>query len=343
MKRYNFNAILSSLVLCLLFTSTGIAKSRSTSNPVMVTVNGVKITESQVDKLIKKELKMAMSMSRTPSRAMRHNLMIRAIDEIIEKILVNERVKAKRIVVTKEQIDQEVEKIAKSKNMSVQKFIQTALPTYHLDIVDFKDRVAMGLRFDKLIELVAGPGAFNVSENEAKRYYARHKDQFTRPAMVKASHIMIKYPKNDKSGKADVKDAMGKIAEMAKNGKDFAELAKEYSEDRNTSKKGGDLGFFAKGNMPPKIAAAAFSLKAGEISKVIEMPYGCHLIKVFKLEKGGVSSFEKVKMDIIDWIKGDAKDRFSSKYLDNLRAGARIKWPGGKRPVPMPMDKTGSN
>ena len=133
------------------------------------------------------------------------------------------------------------------------------------------------------------------------------------------------------------------FAEMAKNGNDFAELAKKYSEDKNTNKKGGDLGFFAKGNMPPKIAAAAFSLKAGEISKVIEMPYGCHLIKVFKLEKGGVSSFEKVKTDIIGWIKGDAKDRFSGKYLDNLRAGARIKWPGGKRPVPMPMDKTGSN
>ena len=339
MRHFNLNAILSGLALCLLLTGSGIAKDSYAPNPVMVTVNGVKITQRQVDELIRKEIQMAMSLGKTPSRALRHNLMLRAIDEIIEKIIINERVQAKRIEVSSEDVDKEIEKIAMSKNMSVQDFINKALPAYNTDIVDFKDRVAMGLRFDKLIEIEAGPKAFLVSDNEAKRHYARHKDQFTMPARVKASHIMIKYPGKDKDSKADVRFAMSKIAEMAKNGKDFATLAIEYSEDKNTREQGGDLGFFTKENMLPQIAAVAFSLRAGEVSSVIEMPYGCHLIKVLEVDKGGVMSFEEVKADISTWIEGDKKDIYSGRYIDNLLAGARIKWPNGKRPEPMPVEE----
>ncbi len=340
MRRFNLNAFLSGLVLCLLFTSNGIARNSYVSNSVVVTVNGVKITERQVDAMIKKDIQMAMSFGKTPSRALRHNLMLRAIDEIIEKILISERIKAKRIVVTKKQVDQEIEKIARAKNMSVQKFFDKALPAYNTDINEFKDLVAIGLRFDKLIETVAGPIAFKVSDKEAKRYYARHKDQFTKPPRVKASHIMIKYPGKDKDSKADVKFAMGKIAEMARDGKDFAALAKKYSEDTITRGKGGNLGFFVKGNMPPKLAAAAFLLKAGEVSDVVEMSYGCHLIKVFEVDEGGLLGFEKVKADIIAWIKGNAKDRYSRKYIEDLRASARIKWTCGKRPEPMMVDES---
>lgn len=338
MKRYTFNGILTGFALCLLFTSTATAANSRILNPVIVTVNGEKITENQVDKLIEKEIKMAMSFGQKPSRAVRHNLMVRTLDQIIEKILINERVKAKRIVVSKKEVDQAIEKIARSKNMSVKRFFDKALPAYNTSINEFMDRVTMGLRFDKLLETVSGPNAFKVSDREAKRYYTRHKDQFTKPARVRASHIMIKYPGKDKESIADVKFAMGKIAEMAKKGKDFAELAKKYSEDKASRAKGGDLGFFVKETMPPKIAEAAFSLKAGGISKVIAMPYGCHLVKVFAVDEGGLVSFEKVKADIVAWIVTDTKDRTARNYVENLRARARITWTSGKAPEPIMVD-----
>lgn len=335
MRYCNFNAILSGLVLCLLLTSVGIAKDSRAASPVIVTVNGVNVTQKQIDKLIKKDVQMAIFLGKTPSKALMHNLMLRAADEIMEKVVINERFAAKGIEVSDQEVDQGIEKIAKSKNMTRQDFINKALPSNNISYVDFRGRVALGLKFDQLIELEAGSKAFKVGDSEARRHYSRNKDQFTSPAKVKASHIMIKYPAMDKDSKSDVKFAMGKIAEMAKSGKDFAVLAGEYSEDISTKEKGGDLGFFTKEIMPPQIAAIAFSLKAGEVSEVIEMPYGCHLIKVFEVDEGGLMSFDKVKGNIITRIEGDKKDTYSRSYIENMMARARIRWAGGKRPEPM--------
>jgi parvulin-like peptidyl-prolyl isomerase len=336
MRFSNLNAILTGFVLCFVMTGTGIGKERYNPDPLRVTVNGFEIRQSQINGLIQQSMQRAMMLGQTPSKELRHNMMLDAIDDLIEKTVINERIKAKKIEVTNDDIANEIKKIAASKGMSVRKFIQKALPMYNTTFSDFQVRVAIGLRFDKLIEAEAGPKYFTVSDTEAKRHYRRHLKDFIKPEMVKASHIMIKYPNNDRESKEDVRYAMGKISAMAKKGADFGELAKKYSEHKESAKKGGDLGYLTKANMTVKgLTDVAFSLRVGEISDVIEMSYGCHILKVFEVQKGGEMSFEEVKPQIVAWIKDDLKGRYSAKYIEQQMAKAKIRWPEGRRPKPM--------
>ncbi|MBW8014832.1 MAG: hypothetical protein FVQ82_01475 [Planctomycetes bacterium] len=343
MKFFKLKSVFAGFVVCLLISSAGAARNSDTRDPVLVTVNGIKITQLQVNAKIEKDIKMAMdSLGRPLSYAMRHNMMLRAIDEMIKKIVIDKRIKSKKIKVTVKEVDEEIARVAKNMNISVQNFYSRANSTQNTTPTELRDRFAMGLRFDKLIEKEAGSKAFLVSDLNAKIYYNGNKGEFTKPARVRASHIMIKYPGNDDSSKSNVKYAMNKIVAMAKRGIDFGKMAKKYSQDNVSRKKGGDLGFIYKNTNNPlsKIEEAAFSLKAGEVSDVIEMPYGCHVIKVFKVEEAELSSFDKVKDGIKVWIKDDLKADYSAKYIDQQIAKAKIKWARGRRPEPMKIKES---
>ena len=123
--------------------------------------------------------------------------------------------------------------------------------------------------------------ASEVTEKEAENYYNKNKDEFL---TVRASHILIKNtddegnPVSDEQKKKN-KEKAEDILKQAKEGVDFAQLAKEYSQD-SSSEKGGDLDFFSKGQMVEPFEKAAFSLKNGEIyPEVVETDYGYHIIK----------------------------------------------------------------
>lgn len=94
--------------------------------------------------------------------------------------------------------------------------------------------------------------------------------------VVKASHILIKFDENKDSAKAET----ARIMKEAKSGKDFAALATQYSQDPGSAKNGGDVGFFAKGQMVPEFEEAAFNANVGDIVGPVETQFGYHIIKV---------------------------------------------------------------
>ena len=105
-----------------------------------------------------------------------------------------------------------------------------------------------------------------------------------RPAygQVKVAHIMISVPKDaDSTTAAKAKEKIDKIYKDLKSGKDFATLAKEYSDDKGSAQRGGELSWFGTGRMVPEFELAAFSLKhKGDITKPVKTPYGWHIIKL---------------------------------------------------------------
>ncbi|MCF7954527.1 MAG: peptidylprolyl isomerase [Phycisphaerae bacterium] len=343
MRFFGFSSIFAGFIVCLFISGTADAAGRYSRNPVLVTVNGVEITEEQVDRVLEKDLQLAVkTLGQPPSYAMRHNMTLRVIDSLMEKIVIGERIRDKRIMVTLDEVIKEITRIARINGMSVQEFYNKAYSTQNSTPTDVKDQIAMALRFDKLIEKEY-PKGFQVSDRDAMTYYNNNlKEQFTKPKRVKASHIMIKYPKTDKASKTDVKYAMGKIVLMAKKGADFGKLARKYSQDKKTNAKGGDLGFFTYDMMPEEIAKIAFSFRVGEISDPIEMPYGCHVIKVFEVDPGGPVNFDKVKDEIKTWISDDLKAKQAAKYIQEQMANAKITWASGKRPEPIPIEQPDS-
>jgi peptidyl-prolyl cis-trans isomerase D len=152
---------------------------------------------------------------------------------------------------------------------------------------------------------------------KAQEYYDANKYQFNVEPQVHAEHILIK---SDGSPDSNAK-ALEKITEIrAKALKgDFAKLAKENSEDVGSKAKGGDLGYFKKGQMVPEFEAAAFSQKVGEIGQPVKTQFGYHLIKVLDRKEGGQKTFEQVKADVAKrLIAGDVYDTEVKKLEESL-------------------------
>jgi len=137
-----------------------------------------------------------------------------------------------------------------------------------------------------------------VSAKEIEDYYANNKEKFGQPKRVKVRHILIKADPRDKEGTAKAKQKAESIREEAAKGKDFARLAKLNSEDPGTKDRGGEIGFISKGMVVPEFEQAAFSMKAGEISPVIQTQFGFHILKVDEIQEASTQPLEKVKAQI---------------------------------------------
>ncbi len=146
------------------------------------------------------------------------------------------------------------------------------------------------------------PNAFKsqvaISKEQIEAYYNSHKAEFVTEKTVEARHILLKLDANaDQKQVDEKKQEVDKIYKMAKEGKDFAELAKQYSED-SSREQGGYLGAFKKDAMVAPFAEKAFSLKPGEISEPFRTEFGWHIIKVEKINEAQTTSLEAASENI---------------------------------------------
>ncbi|HEY8516942.1 MAG TPA: SurA N-terminal domain-containing protein [Candidatus Binatia bacterium] len=163
------------------------------------------------------------------------------------------------------------------------------------------------------VELLAyAPEKFSdeveVSEEQINEYYeANLKTRFTQPHEVKARHILIRVaPDASDETKAEARKRIEEVQEKLRNGADFAELAKEYSDDVGSKENGGDLGFFPRGRMTPAFEEAAFSLEPGEISEIVETPFGLHLVRVDEVREEREKPLDEVRDEIVQALKKEA-------------------------------------
>ena len=142
-----------------------------------------------------------------------------------------------------------------------------------------------------------------IEENEIEEYYQANISTYTIPEKVKARHIFIESPAgNDPESIEEAREEAEKVLNEIRKGKDFATLAKEYSEDPS-AKKGGDLGYIERERLAEPLQEALSSLKKGEVTPVVETPYGFHIMKVEKIKKGRIKPLKEVKAQITSTLK----------------------------------------
>lgn len=136
----------------------------------------------------------------------------------------------------------------------------------------------------------------SVSEAEIKAWYASHKERYEQPEERRASHILIA---SEKLGKDKAKSkAEDLLKEVRKTPAAFDDLAKKNSDDPGSAAKGGDLGFFGRGMMVKPFEEAAYSLKEGEISGLVESDFGFHIIKLTGMHPAKVKELAEVRGEI---------------------------------------------
>jgi peptidyl-prolyl cis-trans isomerase C len=152
-----------------------------------------------------------------------------------------------------------------------------------------------------------------VSEDDIRMYYEQNKEKYMIPEMVRASHILT-------STEEEAYQAKGEL----ERGADFAAVANEYSKDL-TKDRGGDLGYFKKGQMIPEFENAAFSLGAGQISDVIKTRFGYHIIKLVDRKPAAYRGFDEVVDEIRASIMRDRQRQSFDAFAAKLREQANIK------------------
>ena len=165
----------------------------------------------------------------------------------------------------------------------------------------------------------------DVTDKEIQDYYQKNIDLFKQPFQIRVSHISIQSdPKDGDSRKKELRGKAEKILKNLKDDKDFADLAREYS-DGPTKNKGGDLGYLRKGQLEKQFESKVLALKKGEITDIIETEYGFHIFKVTDIKPETILAYENVKEKVKKFLVDEKTKQEADKYARKLREKTDVK------------------
>jgi peptidyl-prolyl cis-trans isomerase C len=164
-----------------------------------------------------------------------------------------------------------------------------------------------------------------VSEAEARAFYDANPDRMVEPEKVRGRHVLARV---ERDATAEAKAAQRAKIDGARArilaGADFAQVAKESSDDKTSAERGGDLGWFYRGQMVPAFEAAAFALPPKQLSEVVETPFGFHLIEVLEKQPAVKLTFEQVRPRIEGMLKQRQLEQKIKAQVNALAAQSKI-------------------
>lgn len=305
-------------------TETPTAEANAAELPVEATgpvakVNGVEITAAEYNEEVKR---LNEIMGKMGPPGMLVSMKDRIVDQLIDRKLLETEIQKRAIKVPDAEVDAEYGKLTKQLEDAAPGGVKAYLEKIGRTEGEMKTDVRKSLEFKALM---AAENDIAVADADIKAFYDENKAQFDQPERVKASHILLKLDKDAPAEKVTEVETRAKdVAAKAKAaGADFAALAREFSEGP-TAPRGGDLGFFVKGQMVPEFDAAAWAMKPGEISDPVRTQFGFHIIKVDDRQAAKSMSFEDAKPLIEMKLQEPKLREAMTKTLDALKANATI-------------------
>ena len=245
------------------------------------------------------------------------------LDNLVEKKLVQQKIKELNIKIGEEELRQAIEDVKRQNGLTQETLVQ-ALSAQGLTLEQYQTQLQGQLEKLKLISMEVR-SKIQVGESEMREYYEANRAKYSEEETFRARHIFFRT--SEKAPAEDVKRAMSTalmVLAEARNGKDFVELAKTYSEDPAARKDGGDLGRFKKGDMQPELEQAIMAMKPGEVSELISTPRGFHLIKLEERTSGKMKPFESVKEEIEETLYRKKSEERFSQWAKELRSKASV-------------------
>ena len=298
-------------------------KPKNVTNAIVAVVNDDIITLHDVNKealpaLNEAEKKAALN------DAARSLIRHTALDRLIEKKLTEQKIKELSIRVSEEEVRQAIDDVRKQNNIPTQEALVAALAGQGLSFDQYRAQLQEQIEKLKLVSMEVR-AKVQVTESEMREYYAASLAKYTEDESFRARHIFFKA--GGKSSPEEIQrsktTALAVLAD-ARGGKDFAELAKKFSEDPAARKDGGDLGSFKKGDMQPELEKTILSLKPGEVSELVATPIGFHIIKLETRVTGTTKPFESVKSDIEEILYRKKSEERFSQWVKDLRGKASV-------------------
>jgi len=297
-------------------------KKHSTS-VIVAKVNAEELFELQLEEAVKNysdSLKEQGINIRSLGQDQLHNVRKFMLQKMVERELLHQEAVRKKIKVTAKEIDQIMQDSEKN-FPSHQAFIDDLVKD-GMSIEEYRERLAYDMLVNKVASKRYEERKKPLSDDEVHRFYENNRQLFAQPESVSIGHILMKIPEDADDKKWE--EAKKKLREIRKSKEDFRLLAKKHSQCPS-AKQGGDLGFYFRGQLHPKLDASAFKLKANEISQPAESQDGVHLIKLYEhRSQGFIPPFEEIKDQVEKVAKTEQAQRIYQEYVDELKIKAHI-------------------
>jgi len=263
-------------VICLFLALLVISCAKKDDGKVLATIDGEKVTLQEFNKELDK-IPMNMKML-VASESGKKNYLDRLV---VKKLLLKEASKAK--------IESDKEFQERVNDIKEQLLIETLL----------KKKITADTQ---------------MSEDDLKKYYEEHKEEFKKDGEINTRHILLKTEEEAKQVQAKLQK-----------GEDFTELAKKYSIDPNVKASGGEIGFQPKGSLIPEYENAAFKLtKVGQVSGIVKTQFGYHIIRLEGAKPPSYVPLEEVKDFIKQKNAQEKQKEVLEKYIEELKKNAKI-------------------
>jgi len=224
----------------------------------------------------------------------------RLLDQMIDRKLMAQEAKAAGVSVPDSVVTNVLDQFVRQFGGEEQ--VDQMLAPMGLSRDDFRAAIQRDLTIRKYVDERI-TAAIAVSDADSRAFYDQNPDMFAGTDSVHALHIILLSHEGDTDQqKKDRRAQLESIRQRAIGGDDFGTLAREYSQD-NVAQNGGDLGYFPRGMMVKSFEDAAFALKKGQISGIVETQFGLHLIKCLDKKEARTIPYDEAKTSIDMMLK----------------------------------------
>lgn len=292
----------------------------------VVTINGESLTRAQLDKELDMITASPQFAAMPPEQAkkIRQDMESRVIERFVSQKLLSAAADAAKVEATDAEVNEFIKEIRGTLPENVT--LETIMEERGIPLDKLRSDVASDIKIRKLLEAKTEsvPAA---SDEQVAAYYEANKEMFTLPESVHARHILIKTePDGAETAKTAAKEKIEGIHKQLVEGTIAFEKAAEEFSDCPSSKRGGDLGMFTRGQMVPAFEEAAFNQETNAIGPIVETPFGFHIIQVIEKQAAGERSLEEAKVDISEQLTMQEKQDAVQNYLKALREAADIRY-----------------
>jgi peptidyl-prolyl cis-trans isomerase C len=281
---------------------------------IAASVNGVKIAMSALAPQVKEKLRNYKKYGMDQSNGdMQKFMRKQVLERLITVELLYQEAKNINIDDLDAQVSEALSKMEENQNKKEQQYDKKKMR----EVVTKKILIDEYLRQKKIKDQ-------EVREEEILAYYKNNKQAFQLEERVRSRHILVSVANDAVAEKKSAANSKIKEAlRLLQDGKEFADVAKDYS-DCNTASAGGELGYHERGYMPKEYDDVAFSLEAGELSGIIETQHGYHIAEVLDHQQKGVQPYEEVKDFIAKYLKIENQKKAMGDHVSALRKKAKI-------------------
>lgn len=297
-------------------------------DPVVVTVNGAPITAAEVTDYAKTEEKMVNATSAEETKAVFRD----ATENLIGRRLLLQEAERLKITVSDAEVAQRAREFQVAGSSG-----QTASPTGAPD-AQLMNAVRGSMLIEKMLDDEFRSHHVQPTDAQIKQYYEEHRDLFVKdPGEVQIAHIAVKIPpKATDAEKKAAEDKIVKLYKEAQKSKDFAALAQKNSEDPQSAPKGGDLGYFRPGQLPPVVDKMVFATPVGQTTQIVESNLGYSFIKVTARRGESISPLTEVRAKVAIFLLDDNQNEVVKALLKKLAKGSKIEFKNPPKEAPAP-------